>query len=90
MAAVCGPILSPVIGGFAAMNSGWRWPVYELIFASGFSLAFSVSSFSFCPASPLVLWASFLRSQRILVGSSPLLKTVMLIPPVSFAVLATP
>ncbi|GAA5871626.1 hypothetical protein JCM16303_000812 [Sporobolomyces ruberrimus] len=41
MAAVCGPILSPVIGGFAAMNLNWRWPVYELMFASGFSLAFS-------------------------------------------------
>ncbi|GAA5962774.1 hypothetical protein JCM3765_001512 [Sporobolomyces pararoseus] len=41
MAAVCGPILSPVIGGFAAMNLNWRWPIYELIFASAFSLAFS-------------------------------------------------
>lgn len=46
MAAVCGPILSPVIGGFAVMKLNWRWSIYELIFASGFSLAFSVSCLS--------------------------------------------
>ena len=46
MAAVCGPILSPVIGGFAVMELNWRWSIYELIFASGFSLAFSVSCLS--------------------------------------------
>lgn len=27
-------------GGFAAQAKGWRWPIYELIWISGFSLAF--------------------------------------------------
>ncbi|BGP40666.1 hypothetical protein JCM10449v2_004628 [Rhodotorula kratochvilovae] len=36
--AVCGPILGPVIAGFAAMNKGWRWPLFELLWMSGFGL----------------------------------------------------
>jgi len=35
---VCGPIAGPVIGGFAAMANGWRWPIYELLWISGFGL----------------------------------------------------
>ncbi|KAH8925288.1 MFS general substrate transporter [Atractiella rhizophila] len=31
-------VLGPVISGFAAMNSGWRWPLYELLILSGFTL----------------------------------------------------
>ena len=30
----------PVIGGFPAQGEGWRWPIYELIWISGFALAF--------------------------------------------------
>ena len=30
----------PVIGGFPAQAEGWRWPIYELIWISGFALAF--------------------------------------------------
>ena len=36
--AVCGPVLGPVIGGFAAQANGWRWPIYELLWISGFAL----------------------------------------------------
>ncbi|GAA6049690.1 hypothetical protein JCM3770_004410 [Rhodotorula araucariae] len=36
--AVCGPILGPVIAGFAAMNNGWRWPIFELLWMSSFGL----------------------------------------------------
>ncbi|TNY21890.1 Benomyl/methotrexate resistance protein [Rhodotorula diobovata] len=36
--AVCGPILGPVVASFAAMNKGWRWPIYELLWMSGFGL----------------------------------------------------
>jgi MFS transporter, DHA1 family, multidrug resistance protein len=28
----------PVVGGFAAMNKSWRWPLYELIWLSSFTL----------------------------------------------------
>jgi MFS transporter, DHA1 family, multidrug resistance protein len=35
-----GPIVGPVIGGFPAQANGWRWPIYELIWISGFALVF--------------------------------------------------
>ncbi|PWN46852.1 MFS general substrate transporter [Violaceomyces palustris] len=37
--AVSGPVLGPVMGGFAAMNAGWRWPLYILLILSGLGLA---------------------------------------------------
>ncbi|KIK66812.1 hypothetical protein GYMLUDRAFT_192782 [Collybiopsis luxurians FD-317 M1] len=40
--AVGGPIVGPVIGGFAAQANGWRWPQYELIWLSSFSFIFLV------------------------------------------------
>ncbi|KAF7978259.1 hypothetical protein HWV62_1086 [Athelia sp. TMB] len=40
LGAVAGPILGPVIGGFAAQANGWKWPIYELMWISGFSLIF--------------------------------------------------
>ncbi|KAI5481913.1 MFS transporter, DHA1 family, multidrug resistance protein [Pseudohyphozyma bogoriensis] len=36
--AVCGPVLGPAIGGFAAQANGWRWPFYILLWISGFAL----------------------------------------------------
>lgn len=41
--AVLGPILGPVVAGFPAMLVGWRWPIYELIWMSGFGLLVFVS-----------------------------------------------
>jgi len=38
LSAVAGPVTGPVIGGFAAQANGWRWPIYELIWISGFAL----------------------------------------------------
>ncbi|KAF9267172.1 MFS general substrate transporter [Marasmius fiardii PR-910] len=40
LGAVGGPVLGPVIGGFAAQAKDWRWPIYELMWISGFALAF--------------------------------------------------
>ncbi|KAM0788496.1 hypothetical protein ACM66B_001628 [Microbotryomycetes sp. NB124-2] len=37
MGAVTGPILGPVVGGFAAQANGWRWPNLELLWISGFA-----------------------------------------------------
>ncbi|GAA6064615.1 hypothetical protein JCM10212_006569 [Sporobolomyces blumeae] len=64
MAAVCGPIISPVIGGFAAMNENWRWPVYELIWASGFSL---LITFLFLPETygPTILYKRAVRLRKL-------------------------
>ncbi|GAA6005794.1 hypothetical protein JCM11491_004013 [Sporobolomyces phaffii] len=39
MGAVTGPILGPVVGGFAAQANGWKWPMLELLWISGFVFA---------------------------------------------------
>lgn len=37
--AVSGPTLGPLVGGFAAEAKGWNWPIWELMWLSGFCLA---------------------------------------------------
>lgn len=34
--AVCGPVLGPLVGGFAAQFKGWKWPILELIWLNAF------------------------------------------------------
>ncbi|KAF7181997.1 hypothetical protein CNMCM7691_001385 [Aspergillus felis] len=38
ISAVCGPVMGPLVGGFAAQAKGWRWTIWELMWLSGFSL----------------------------------------------------
>ncbi|KAF9511080.1 hypothetical protein BS47DRAFT_1373151 [Hydnum rufescens UP504] len=40
MSAVAGPVTGPIVGGFAAQKEGWRWPLWELLWISGFSFVF--------------------------------------------------
>uniref|UniRef100_A0A0W0FIR5 Major facilitator superfamily (MFS) profile domain-containing protein n=1 Tax=Moniliophthora roreri TaxID=221103 RepID=A0A0W0FIR5_MONRR len=40
LGAVAGPILGPVIGGFAAQAKDWRWPIYELMWISALAILF--------------------------------------------------
>lgn len=40
--AVSGPTLGPLVGGFAAQAKGWQWPIWELMWLSGFALALLV------------------------------------------------
>lgn len=40
LGATAGPILGPTIAGFPAQKNGWRWPIYELIWISGFALIY--------------------------------------------------
>ncbi|KAI9685985.1 MAG: hypothetical protein M1822_003968 [Bathelium mastoideum] len=40
IAAVCGPTLGPLVGGFAAEAKGWTWTIWELMWLSGFALVF--------------------------------------------------
>lgn len=38
--AVCGPVLGPLVGGFAAQAEDWTWPIWELMWLSGFCWVF--------------------------------------------------
>ncbi|KAF9740656.1 hypothetical protein PMIN06_000382 [Paraphaeosphaeria minitans] len=38
--AVCGPCLGPLVGGFAVQAEGWTWPIWELMWLSGFCWVF--------------------------------------------------
>ncbi len=38
IAAVCGPVLGPLVGGFAAQAEGWSWTIWELMWLCGFTL----------------------------------------------------
>lgn len=40
IAAVCGPTMGPLVGGFAAQARGWTWTIWELMWLSGFCLVF--------------------------------------------------
>ncbi|KAI0062522.1 MFS transporter [Artomyces pyxidatus] len=36
--ATCGPVMGPLVGGFAVHAKGWRWTIWELMWLSGFAL----------------------------------------------------
>jgi DHA1 family multidrug resistance protein-like MFS transporter len=38
--AVCGPVLGPLVGGFAVEAKGWTWTIWEIMWLSGFCLIF--------------------------------------------------
>ncbi|KAI9844360.1 MAG: hypothetical protein M1837_005664 [Sclerophora amabilis] len=42
LAAICGPVLGPLVGGFAAESKGWTWTIWELMWLSGACLAFLI------------------------------------------------
>jgi DHA1 family multidrug resistance protein-like MFS transporter len=42
IAAVCGPVFGPLIGGFAVENEDWTWAIWELMWLSGACLLFLI------------------------------------------------
>ncbi|KAL6716876.1 GTPase-activating protein [Lecanora helva] len=40
IAAVFGPAMGPLVGGFAAESKGWKWTIWELMWLSGFCFVF--------------------------------------------------
>ena len=42
ISAICGPVLGPLVGGFAAQAEGWTWTIWILLWLSGASLAWLI------------------------------------------------
>ncbi|KAG8533467.1 uncharacterized protein KY384_002250 [Bacidia gigantensis] len=42
ISAVCGPVLGPLIGGFAVQAEDWTWTIWELMWLCGFTLVLLV------------------------------------------------
>lgn len=40
IAAMCGPVLGPTLGGFASQAKGWTWTIWILLWLSGASWVF--------------------------------------------------
>jgi DHA1 family multidrug resistance protein-like MFS transporter len=62
--AVCGPVLGPLVGGFAVQAKGWTWTIWELMWLSGFCL---VVLFFFLPetSSPNILHRRTKRLRKL-------------------------
>jgi DHA1 family multidrug resistance protein-like MFS transporter len=59
--AVCGPVMGPLIGGFAAQAKGWTWVIWELVWLSGF--CFVVLTFTLPETSAATIL--FQRTRRL-------------------------
>lgn len=42
LAAVCGPVLGPLLGGFVTQANGWTWNIWVLMWLSGGALVFLI------------------------------------------------
>lgn len=42
LAATCGPVLGPLLGGFATQAKGWTWTIWILLWLSGAALAYLI------------------------------------------------
>lgn len=62
LAAVCGPVLGPLVGGFAAQAEGWQWTIWILLWLSGATLVYLVA---FLPETSAQAYASLSNPARI-------------------------
>ena len=70
--AVCGPVLGPLVGGFAAEFKGWKWPIWELIWLN----AFCFTLLAFCLPETSSATILYHRAQRLRKSlDDPSLKT---------------
>ena len=59
--AICGPVMGPLVGGFAAQAKGWTWPMWELIWLSGSCLVLLTFTFPETSAATIL----FQRTRRL-------------------------
>ncbi|KDQ57708.1 hypothetical protein JAAARDRAFT_130834 [Jaapia argillacea MUCL 33604] len=67
IAAVCGPVLGPLVGGFAAQAHGWRWTIWILLWLSGSSLVILIFTLPETSASHILVKRA--RRLRKLTGN---------------------
>ncbi|KAF2255830.1 multidrug resistance protein-like protein [Trematosphaeria pertusa] len=72
--AVCGPVLGPLVGGFAAEAKGWTWTIWEIMWLSGFCWVFL---FFFLPetSSTNILYR---RTRRLHIAMMTLVRPITL------------
>ncbi|KAL9054273.1 MAG: hypothetical protein Q9162_004231 [Coniocarpon cinnabarinum] len=71
VSAVFGPVLGPLVGGFAAQANGWRWTIWELMWLSAFCLIFLFFFFPETSASNILFRrANRLRAERAKLESN--------------------
>lgn len=73
VANVMGPVLGPLVGGFAAESKGWKWPIWELIWLSGFCLVWLFFAFPETSAAN-ILYRRTARLRKTLPEGAPTIK----------------
>ncbi|KAJ6606381.1 major facilitator superfamily domain-containing protein [Mycena vulgaris] len=68
--AILAPVCGPIVGSYAAQANGWRWPMWEMLWISGFALIFLVLSLPETYDATILLKRA--RRLRKLVGNDDL------------------
>jgi MFS transporter, DHA1 family, multidrug resistance protein len=59
--ALCGPVLGPLVAGFAVQAKGWHWSIWELIWLNGFTVVFVILALPETSADTIL----FRRAQQV-------------------------
>ncbi|KAF3406891.1 Caffeine resistance protein 5 [Talaromyces pinophilus] len=73
IAAIMGPVMGPMVGGFAVDAKGWKWTIWEILWLSGFCFVFLFCFLPETSASHIIL-ARTRRLRQIIGDQSPSIK----------------
>ncbi|PCH07206.1 Major facilitator superfamily domain, general substrate transporter [Penicillium occitanis (nom. inval.)] len=73
IAAIMGPVMDPMVGGFTVDAKGWKWTIWEILWLSGFCFVFL---FCFLPETSAshIIFARTSRLRKIIGDQSPAIK----------------